>query len=112
MKNMVMEIKIISFSKAEMKQAVFRQLLRGEEQGREFHIKTLEIENKTPITARVTLERVSGRVDEKTLDHGFLAAAMLRYCMDNKIPLPRKADKNLQIVNGLLSMFLSMETKE
>ncbi|MCB9988806.1 MAG: hypothetical protein H6868_05645 [Rhodospirillales bacterium] len=109
---MVMEIKIISLSNSELKSAVMRQLLRGDEQGREFHIKDLKVHDTPPISADVTLERVSGRVEEKNLDHGFLAAAILRFCMDNKIPLPRSATKNLQVVNGLLSMFLSMETTD
>ena len=104
---MVMEIKVLSFSKDEITSAIMRQLLRGEEQGREFYVKTLQIE-KQPISVKLTMERPSGRIDEKKLDHGFLAASMLRYCIDNKIPMPRSADKDLHILNGRLSLFLSM----
>lgn len=109
---MVSEIKIISLNENELQKAIFRHLLRGEENGREFYIKNIEIAEKMPVSAKVTIERTTGHIDKKNLDHTFLAAAVLRFCMDNKIPLPRKANKNVQMVNGLLSVFLSMKTTD
>lgn len=109
---MVSEIKIISLNENELRKAIFRHLLRGEEEGREFYIKEMEITSEVPVGARIKIERVSGKLEDKDLDHTFLAAAVLRFCMDNKIPLPRKANKNLQMVNGLLSIFLSMKTND
>ncbi len=106
-----MEIKIISFNKEELNSAIMRQLLHGEEKGREFFLKKVTVNEDIPVSITVTIERISGKIEEKKLDHGFLAAAMLRFCMDNKIPMPRNATKNIQMVNGMLSIFLSMETK-
>ena len=109
---MIMEIKIISLNKQELNSAIMRQLLHGDEKGREFFLKNVQVNESQPVSADITIERVSGKIEERTLDHGFLAAAMLRYCMDNKIPMPRNATKNVQVVNGMLSIFLSMETKD
>ncbi len=105
-------IKIISLNENELHKAVLRHMLRSQKGGREFFIKSLEITEEIPISTKVTIERPSGVVEEEVLDHTFLAAAVLRFCMDNKIPLPRKATKNLQMVNGLLSIFLSMKTTD
>lgn len=108
---MIMEIKVLSFNRDEVQAAIMRQLLHTEEQGREFYVKNLVINEKSPISAVMTIERSSGRIEKKNLDQGFLAASMLRYCIDNKIPMARNSNKDLHVLNGMLSLFLSMETK-
>jgi hypothetical protein len=46
---------------------------------------------------------------EVTLDAATIGAALLRFCIDNKIPLPRKARKRLQVLGDSIALDLSME---
>lgn len=109
---MVKEIKIISVTRDELKMAIVRHLMRNDEKDRHFFVDEIVVKENGGLSADVTISRPSGRQEQKHLDNSVLAAALLRFFMDSNIPLPRKANKNLQIVNGLVSMFLSMDNKD
>lgn len=109
---MVKEMKIISLTNNELKTAIVRHLMRNDEKDRHFFVDEIKISEEGTVNALVTISRPSGRQETKSLDHSALAAALLRFCMDNNIPLPRKASKNLQMMNGYLSMFLTLDNEE
>lgn len=44
----------------------------------------------------------------RSLNAPFIAAMMLRYCFEKKIPLPKNARKDLSIVDGSLMMLLTL----
>lgn len=43
------------------------------------------------------------------LDTPYLAAAMLRFCIDSNIPIPRVADKSVQILGGSIALNISID---
>ena len=46
----------------------------------------------------------------KTINLGapYLAAAMLRFCFENKIPIPRHADKSVEILGSSVALSISI----
>ena len=48
--------------------------------------------------------------DPKTINlrAPYLAAAMLRFCFDNKIPIPRIADKSVEVLGSSLALSISI----
>ena len=49
-----------------------------------------------------------GEVSTVTMGTAHLAAAMLHYCIKNGIPVPRKARKKLEIIEGDMALTLTL----
>ena len=47
-----------------------------------------------------------------TLEPAFIGAALVRYCIDLKIPLPRTAGKSLQVIGDRLALNLTIKASE
>jgi hypothetical protein len=51
-----------------------------------------------------------GEVSEVVLASSHVAAAMLHYCIQNGIPVPRKAKKKIELIDGNLALTLTLES--
>lgn len=61
------------------------------------------IEEPTP-SINTTIEVSQNRTEEVTIVTATIGAALIGYCIRNKIPLPAKANKSLKVVKGRIAM--------
>lgn len=68
--------------------------------------------NSEPNLVLSILDPSSGNCKTATLEATYLAAAMLKFCFDHKIPIPRRASKSVEIVDGGLALSLSVASNK
>ncbi len=106
---MLKEIRSILFSQPEVEEAV--KLFHTAVQailppGR---IISFEAAGNNEPTLRVNVvDPKEGEVSTTTLATAHLAAAMLHYCIKNGIPVPRKAKKKIELIEGNLALTLTL----
>ncbi len=50
-----------------------------------------------------------GRDESVQLEYSYVVAAMVRYCVEQKIPLPRRGEKLIELDDGKLALSISMD---
>lgn len=51
-------------------------------------------------------DEITGQDNTATYSEASVGAALLKYCMDHRIPVPRRAEKALKIVNGDVALVI------
>ncbi len=50
-----------------------------------------------------------GRDEPVQFEYSYVVAAMVRYCVEHKIPLPRRGEKLIELDEGRLALSISMD---
>jgi hypothetical protein len=64
--------------------------------------------NKEPALKVNVVKPKEGEVSTVTIASAHVAAAMLHYCIKNGIPVPRKAKKKIELIEGNLALTLTL----
>ena len=65
--------------------------------------------NKEPALKVNVVAPKQGEVSTTTIASAHVAAAMLHYCIQNGIPVPRKGKKKIELIDGSLALTLTLE---
>ena len=105
---MLTEIRKLVFPQDDLLKAVTLHSAKGPMGLPEGDITAVKVDDSTTPGATVKI-----RGESVALDGEFLLAAMVRYCIDSTIPMPRKAEKSLDLVDGQLALniFISETVK-
>lgn len=69
----------------------------------------VEIANRDPVTVHATIHTRDGRQVSKSYDAAFLCSALVAWCMDQRIPIARKAHKAAHITShGVVALDLTV----
>ena len=60
-------------------------------------------------TPEVTVKVNGAAGPTRVLDRQFLLAAMVRYCINQRIPVAKKAEKRVELVDGKLALSLTID---
>ncbi len=106
---MLKEIRNIIFAQNELEEAV--RLFHGTVQpilppGRIISFETAG--NMEPILKVNVVAPAQGEVSTVAIGSAHLAAAMLHFCIKSGIPVPRKAKKQIAVVEGNLALTLTL----
>ena len=104
------ELRKIVFSEAEVQSAAVSHCLHARVPLPDANIIGIEIANASDETVKLRFS-TSNPADPDTvaLNRGQVAAALIRYCQDHQIPLPRAAQKALQKDAEGLALFVNLD---
>lgn len=71
---------------------------------------SFDVSGNKEATVRVNVVAQDGEVSEVIIASAHVAAAMLHYCILNNIPVPRKAKKKIELIDGNLALTLTLES--
>jgi hypothetical protein len=106
---MAKEMRRVLLSEAEFETAL-KRFVKARDQM--FHGATLldsGIKKADPLEVEVVVRTQSGQEQFLTLGPTHLAAAVIRFCMDNRIPLPRNAEKSVKAVSGGIALDMHID---
>ena len=107
---MITEFRRLIFSKDEILKAILSYNLRSSVKlppGDITNIKTTSVPE--PAIVLDVHDPSSDTTETVTLESTYLAATMLRYCIEFKIPIPRHADKYVEIVGDGVALSMSID---
>lgn len=70
---------------------------------------SFQVAGNKEATVKVNVVAQEGEVSEVIIASAHVAAAMLHYCIQNGIPVPRKAKKKIELIDGCLALTLTLE---
>lgn len=103
------ELRKVIFSRNELQAALVSHLLHAGRWMQNRPIDRLEIGEGLAAVTIVFQPGNSGEVQQWPLSQEEVAAALIRYCGQFSIPLPRAARKRLQMDNNSLALIFSLE---
>ena len=107
------ELRRILFSRDELREALAGYY--GGASGRPWPAGEIRsVRAHAPSDAMLSLEigdGVAGRVYQVDLDAEWVAAALIRFCVDRRIVLPRRAQKSLEILGDTVSLEIAIQTR-
>ena len=117
------ELRRLVFSKQELVEAIDSHNRNAAEKLPPGSVASCEVRKEEDnISAAIEItDQQSGETQQVELNAAYLGAALLRFCIDKKIPLPRQSAKSLQVVGdnialnitkGLVERKLSRKTGE
>ncbi len=68
----------------------------------EGYLSAIALHGGPNLNIEISVETPDGFRQEVTVGSAIVAAAMIRFCMERKVPLPMKADKMLEVINDRL----------
>ena len=104
----IAETRSLYFPRSILKVALLRELMRGQKIAIGDQIQTIDVleeSGKIVVSLRLT---VSGDSIDYRVDTKVLAAALMRYCFSEKIPLPKKAHKSLAAYGDSVALLLHL----
>ena len=108
------EFRQLVFTEKEVIEALSQHCVRMNRSLPEGSAVKCNLTSKPEIAVELVIQNVSeGRADTGThasvaLEAAFVGAALLRFCMDKKIPIPRKGQKALQIADSALLLTITL----
>ena len=110
---MITELRKIIFADEDLKKAISAL---SEKQGNKLlkgPIKTITIEENEAISATLVVDTlVGGESETVTIEAPFLAAAMLRYCFESNIPIPKNSQKKIERADDSLAINITINVHE
>ena len=104
------ELRKLTFSTGELQAAVMDYCLRTKIPVPKANIQDLELSDNPEETVTIQFMPTEGDISEVKLVREQVAASLIRYCALNDIPLPRTAQKVLQVSDGSISLMVSMDS--
>ena len=105
---MITETRTLTFSDNTLIEAVNRHIGRKKIKVEPGRVEGIAYNADGDIAVILTIAADDGRRIDKRFDAEFIAAAMIRFCIDEKIPVPRTASKRVLIGNGRASLEFTM----
>ncbi len=103
------ELRRLTFSEQEVMDAAATYAART---GRSVPRGKLQAVRPGPAPEKNFLLELDGTVNpddhEVVLEAEFLGAALIMHCIEQNIPIPRRAERSLRVRDGVLSLFLHM----
>ncbi|WP_299437265.1 hypothetical protein [uncultured Rhodospira sp.] len=106
---MAKEMRRILLSEAEFTDAL-RRFVRARDQV--FHgaaLQTSRVTSADPLEVEVVVQHRDRQEQVMTLSATLLAAAVIRFCMEQRIPLPRAAEKSVRRVSGGVALDMQID---
>ena len=76
-------------------------------------IAEFKIQRKEPVTCTLSMhEDQAGKRTDIIFTNDIIRAALIAYCMYKNVPLPVKAEKDLQVFGGRVGMLISLNLTE
>ena len=69
----------------------------------------IEVTASPELKIAAKLRGTDGRDEPVQLEYSYVVAAMVRYCVEHKIPLPRRGEKLIELDEGRLALSISMD---
>lgn len=91
------EIRRLIFSDAELMDALTTFISSDRTAIEPGRVIGLEVASKDPCALRCSIQGRSGLMNEQVFDAVFLCAALIAWCMKNKVPLARTAKKAVKL---------------
>lgn len=102
----------VIFERDELFSALANQMERTGERTKFGSIVDLKIVEDPVVTVHLVMEMGSdGRRTTTPLKPEFVAAALLRYCKYERIPLPKFGTKALRVINDQLALIVTLHRK-
>jgi len=103
------ELRKLGFSEDELRAAAFDYCLRTNLAIPQAPLEALEVGDDPEATVTLKFDTMH-TADEKEvkLSRDQVGAALIRFCSDHKIPLPRHGQKVLQVQNGEISLMVNI----
>jgi hypothetical protein len=102
------EIRCIVFEDGELIKAI---LAHGRRTGKALppgQISSFEVERKPEVIARMTVTSDEGQKMIVPTAGAELAAAMIAYCIDRKVPVPANASKSIAVLDDHVALKITM----
>ena len=107
------ELRKLTFSAAELQAAVMDYCLRTNIPVPKANIEDVLVSDNPEETVTIQFMLTDPtESNEVKLGREQVAASLIRYCGLNSIPLPRSAQKVLQVSDGAISLMVSMDSAE
>lgn len=100
------EMRQIAFQQQEVARALLEYDRRRENKFPPGNIRTIEIEEDPDIRATVTIEGIKGDMKAVKINAETLAASLILFCINHKIPIPVDSTKRLQKVGDGVALFV------
>ena len=71
-------------------------------------ISEIEIDESPELKFAAKLKLQDGGEKRVDLDYSYVVAAMVRYCIDHKVPLPRRGEKLIELDEGRPALCIQM----
>ncbi len=104
------ELRKLTFSKGELQAAVMDYCLRTKIPVPKTNIQDLVLNDDQEEIVIIQFMATDEESPEVKLGREQVAASLIRYCSLNSIPLPRSAQKVLQVQDGAISLIVSMDS--
>ena len=100
------EMRQIAFQHQEVARALLEYDRRRDNKFPAGNVRTVEIEEDPDIHATVTIEAINGGSTAVKISAETLAAALILFCINHKIPMPVESTKRLQKVGDGVALFV------
>ena len=104
------ELRKLTFSSGELQAAVMDYCLRTKIPVPKANILDVLVSDDSEEIVTIQFMPIDDHTPEVKLGREQVAASLIRYCGLNSIPLPRSAQKVLQIQDGAISLMVSMDS--
>lgn len=106
------EMRCIVFEDGELIKAI---LAHGRRTGKTLpagQISSFEVERKPEVIARMTITSDQGQKSIVPTAGAELAAAMIAYCIDRKVPVPANAAKSITVLDEHVALKITMTAEQ
>ena len=104
----ITESRTLTFSDNTLIESINRHVSRKRLNIQPGQVENIAYDDRGDVSIVLTILADDGRTIESRFDAEFIAAAMIRYCIDEKIPVPRTASKRVLLNNGRASLEFTM----
>jgi hypothetical protein len=99
------EIRQIAFEETELRQAVSGWLRKNDPQRAPVDVRAIQLDDAMGLAAVLSCIN-TGALSDVRIEADGLAAALVDFCIDNRIPLPRDASKTAQRVGDGVTLLV------
>lgn len=104
----ITETRTLTFSDNTLIESINRHVSRKRLTIQPGQVENITYDDHSDVAIVLTILADDGRMVESRFDAEFIAAAMIRFCIDEKIPVPRTARKRVLLDNGRASLEFTM----
>jgi len=105
------EMRQIAFTQREVSRALIEYDRRRDHHFPSGSVRKVDIQDDPDIHATVTIESIGGGASDTKIGTAELAAALILYCINYRIPLPAESAKRLQKVGDGVALFVVKKHK-
>ena len=105
------ELRCIIYTKKEIAKALKDQRLRADQPLPAGNMVDVRVGEKPHITVTVNIVDDGGRSHTVPFSGAELAAALIAYCIDRRVPIPASAKKSLTLIEGKLALKIAIDAR-